>query len=92
MAVTIDKEIVPFEESRGRPHSEEHKTLVKLQIGESFTSSKRRETLYQIARSMGVKVSIMKDKEKPGHWRVWKKSHVIGPRIRRSHRTLAKTA
>lgn len=87
--LTIDKQIVPFRETRGRPHSEEHKALVKLQVGESFVSSKRRETLYQIARAIGVKVSIMKNTEGEG-WRVWKKSHPTGPRVRRGHRSLAK--
>jgi hypothetical protein len=89
MAVSIDKTIVPFKETRGRPLSDEHRALVNLQIGESFTSGKRRETLYQIARSIGVKVSIMKCAE---GWRVWKKSHPVGPRARRAHRGLVKTA
>jgi hypothetical protein len=71
MALTIDDN-VPITETRGRPPSEEHVKLWTMRIGQSFVSTKRRETLYQIARSMGVKVRIMSE-GKDG-WRVWKKS------------------
>lgn len=71
MALTIDQHI-PITETRGRPPSEEHVALWNMRIGDSFVSRKRRETLYQIARSMGVTVRIMSEGDEG--WRVWKKS------------------
>lgn len=71
MPLTIDNN-VPITETRGRPPSDEHVALWTMRIGESFVSNKRRETLYQIARSMGVKVRIMSEGDQG--WRVWKKS------------------
>jgi hypothetical protein len=63
---------VPVIETRGRPPSEEHMNLRNMPVGASFVSSKRRETLYQIARALGVKVRILQEGE--GLWRVWKKT------------------
>ncbi len=59
-------------ETRGRPPSEEHVSLLTMKIGESFVSGKSRESLYQIARTLGVKVKILS--EGNGEWRVWKRS------------------
>lgn len=69
----IIEDNVPITETRGRPPSEEHVKLWTMRIGQSFVSNKRRETLYQIARSMGVKVRIMSEGDEG--WRVWKKSN-----------------
>jgi hypothetical protein len=68
----IIEDNVPITETRGRPPSDEHVKLWTMRIGQSFVSKKRRETLYQIARSMGVKVRIMSEGDQG--WRVWKKS------------------
>jgi len=61
-------------ETRGRPPSEEHMLLKSMKVGESFLSTKRRETLYQIARAIGVKVRILQEAD--GVWRVWKRANV----------------
>jgi hypothetical protein len=63
---------VPFFESRGRPVSPEYAALVKLRDGQSFTSKKSRDSLYQIARNLGFRVSIMWAGDEEG-WRVWKR-------------------
>jgi hypothetical protein len=66
---------VPQIETRGRPPSKEHVRLLTMKVGESFFSEKRREALYQLARSIGVKVRVM-----PATYegiegnRVWKKN------------------
>lgn len=62
---------IPMVETRGRPPSEEHLTLLNMRVGSSFVSKKRRETLYQLARSIGVKVRVMREGKA---WRVWKRS------------------
>jgi hypothetical protein len=61
-------------ETRGRPPSEEHMLLRTMLVGDSFLSTKRRETLYQIARAIGVKVKILAEAD--GVWRVWKRNNV----------------
>jgi hypothetical protein len=70
MALIVEKG-VPIIETRGRPPSEEHVTLLTMPVGESFVSPKSRESLYQIARSLGIQVSVMSEGD--GRWRVWKK-------------------
>jgi len=74
MPLVIEKN-VPMYQTRGRPPSDEHIALLNMQIDDSFVSLKRRETLYQIARDMGVKVSILPEGENGNEgWRVWKRS------------------
>lgn len=70
-------------ETRGRPPTDERMALLTMRIGESFFSTKRRETLYELARSMATEVGILEDEEdgKKG-WRVWKKGQV-GERVPR---------
>lgn len=63
---------VPMTETRGRPPSEEHIKLLKMPVGGSFTSSKTRGALYQVARALGIKVRVLS--EGAGKWRVWKRS------------------
>jgi hypothetical protein len=74
MAITIQHGIAPSE-TRGRPPCDEVIALLKMQVGDSFVSPKRRGTLYQLARNTGVKIRIMKDANSPSRkpaWRVWK--------------------
>ena len=59
-------------ETRGRPTSEEYLTLLCIKVGDSFVSGKSRDTLYQIARNLRIKVSIKSAGEQG--WRVWKMS------------------
>jgi len=81
---------VPMIETRGRHASEEHIKLLSMAIGQSFFSPKRRETLYQCARSIGVKVRILTSEwEGIKGYRVWKRSHpdpVLAERRRRKPR------
>lgn len=72
MALTIQTG-VPMIETRGRPPSEEHVALLTMKLEDSFESTKSRESLYQIARTLGVKVKILSAGR--GKWTVWKKSH-----------------
>jgi hypothetical protein len=65
---------VPIVETRGRPTSDEYLKLLLMEVDDSFVSRKSRDTLYQIARNLQIKVSI-KSAGREG-WRVWK----IGPR------------
>jgi hypothetical protein len=69
---------VPLIETRGRPPSDEHLNLLNmpldLEFPHSFVSSKSRETCYQIARTLKVKVRILP--ESNGKWRIWKLSEV----------------
>ena len=90
MAIVIEHN-VPITETRGRPPSEEHMQLLQMQIavrvdgqliGDSFVSSKRREALYQLARSMGIKVHILAENEDCTKWRIWKTSKQIKPKRR----------
>lgn len=71
MALIIQTDI-PMLETRGRSPSEEHVALLTMKIGQSFVSGKSRESLYQMARTLGVKVKILN--EGNGEWRVWKRS------------------
>jgi hypothetical protein len=71
--ITIERG-VPIVETRGRPTSDEYLKLLVMEIGESFVSSKSRDTLYQIARNLHIPISIKSAGEQG--WRVWK----IGPR------------
>jgi hypothetical protein len=72
MPITIQHDIAPSE-TRGRPPCDEVIALLKMQVGDSFTSPKRRGTLYQLARNIGVKIRIMKDaNSRVPRWRVWK--------------------
>lgn len=66
---------VPLVETRGRPASDEYVILLLIKVGESFVSKKSRDTLYQIARNLGIKVSIKSAAR--GRWRVWKKSERV---------------
>jgi hypothetical protein len=89
MALTIQTDISPTE-TRGRPPSEEHIALLKMPIGGSFASPKRREALYQLARSLGVRVKILEDAETKGYWRVWKRSLPGQPKSRRKTKKVDK--
>src|SRR5215469_5217838 len=64
-------------ETRGRHASEEHNKLLTMRLEESFFSPKRRESLYELARSIGVKVRILEAEGPHGEqgYRVWKKGH-----------------
>lgn len=84
MALTIQSGI-PIVETRGRPPSEEHVALLTMAIGQSFDSSKSRESLYQIARTLGVKVRILSAGK--GVWTVWKRSNPGQPRPIRKEKT-----
>jgi hypothetical protein len=64
------EEGVPIIETRGRPTSDEYLTLLLMKPGRSFTSSKSRHTLYQIARNLGIPVEIRSAGE--DGWRVFK--------------------
>lgn len=81
MAIAIDHNI-PITETRGRPPSDEHVNLMTMNVGDSFVSSKRREALYQLARHLGVKVTILVQEE-DGLCRVWKKSNAVPRKSRR---------
>lgn len=82
MAIEIQHN-VPINETRGRPPSDEHMQLLSMQVGDSFISSKRREALYQLARSIGVKVRILAENDDETVWRIWKTRHQIKPPPRR---------
>jgi hypothetical protein len=77
-SIPIDRD-VPFIESRGRPVSPEYGALVKLRANssDSFTSKKSRDSLYQIARNLGFRVTIMYAGE--DGWRVWKRGNRDDP-------------
>lgn len=83
MALIIEHNI-PITETRGRPPSEEHMALMTIPVGSSFVSPKRREALYQLARSLNVPVKILieEEGEHAGQCRVWKTGHP-GQRKRR---------
>lgn len=66
-------------ETRGRPPSDENMQMKNMPVGASFVSSKRRETLYQIARALGVRVRILAETKKT--WRVWKRADHRIPKI-----------
>lgn len=89
MAIAIQHNI-PITETRGRPPSDEHVNLLNMEVGDSFVSNKRREALYQLARHLGVKVTILVQEE-DGLCRVWKKSNAV-PRPRRRLKKVAKAA
>jgi hypothetical protein len=82
MAIEIQDDI-PMIETRGRPPSEEHMHLLTMAVGKSFVSSKRREALYQLARSIGIKVHILAENEERTVWRVWKTRNQVKPPPRR---------
>lgn len=63
-------EKVPYIETRGRPVSDEYVALLQTKVGKSFTSHKSRGSLYQIARNLGIEVSITSAGEHG--WRVFK--------------------
>lgn len=67
--ITIETGI-PRLETRGRKVSDEYVALIEARVGQSFTSHKSRDTLYQIARNLGIKVNIT-SAGKDG-WRVFK--------------------
>jgi hypothetical protein len=67
---------IPIIETRGRPTSPEYAKLVRMPVGASFTSKKSRDTLYQIARNLGIKVTVLSARPGEG-WRVWKRSDPI---------------
>jgi hypothetical protein len=82
---------IPLVETRGRPPSEEHLNILSMPFNPespaSFISSKSRETLYQVARTLKTKVRILA--EGPGKWRVWKLSEA-GKYERRNKRKKVK--
>lgn len=82
MPIAIEKNI-PITETRGRHPSDEHVNMLKMNVGDSFVSSKRREALYQLARHLGVKVTILPEDEACTRWRVWKKSNAVPRKSRR---------
>jgi hypothetical protein len=67
---------IPIIETRGRPVSPEYANLVKMKVGQSFTSKKTRDSLYQIARNLRIRVTILPAGPDEG-WRVWKKGERI---------------
>lgn len=69
--ITIEND-VPIIETRGRPVSEEYIALVKMKPMESFTSHKSRDSLYQIARNLNKRVTILWAGPDDG-WRVFYK-------------------
>lgn len=73
MAIKIEQGVY-MSETRGRPPCDEHMTLLTMPVDSSFVSSKRRETLYQLARDMAIKVRILETEKGSGVWRVWKLS------------------
>jgi hypothetical protein len=88
MPLTVQTDI-PMIETRGRPPSEEHVKLLTMKIGHSFVSSKSRDSLYQIARTLQVKVKILTEGD--GLWRVWKRSapgekHTV-PKVKRKSKS-----
>lgn len=90
MATEIEHDI-PITETRGRHAGEDHLRLLQMKVGDSFVSGKRREALYQLARSIGIKVTILPDDENGTMWRVWKKSKQIikpAPRKRKAKRAV----
>jgi hypothetical protein len=64
MKILTVKLNVPIYETRGRPASDENIFLWSGPVGSSFFSQKRRQTLYQIARQIGVRVKIVAGEEK----------------------------
>src|SRR5215472_3891984 len=69
---------VPLIETRGRPPSVEHAAMKRMKVGQSFPSRKSRDTLYQIAKNVGIEVSV-RSAGKQGY-RVWKLSDERIPR------------
>lgn len=88
----VIEEGVPRVELRGRPTSDEYLALLLMDVGKSFVSSKSRDTLYQIARNLGIEVEIGAAGKKT--WRVWKRSDRVlrdkkaAALLRRARKTL----
>jgi hypothetical protein len=73
---------VPIIETRGRPVSDEYAKLVKMPVNASFVSRKKRDALYQIARNLGITVTILAAGPLAKHgWRVWKRSEPHQPTL-----------
>lgn len=69
------EEGVPAFETRGRPTSDEYLALLLMDVGKSFVSQKSRDTLYSIARNLGIEIRTRSAGEKG--WRVWKLSERV---------------
>jgi hypothetical protein len=78
------EEGIPYVETRGRPTSDEYLALLVTKVGRSFVSQKTRHSLYQIARNLGIKVTITSAGDKG--WRVYKR----GKRVLRDKRIVRK--
>jgi hypothetical protein len=65
---------IPVAETRGRRPTEDHLKLLEMPCGASFVTSRFRETVYQIARRLKMRVRILRENEAAGTWRVWKLS------------------
>jgi hypothetical protein len=83
--ITIEDNI-PVIESRSQPVSAEYAALCRMKVGQSFTSHKSRDSLYQIARNLRIPVTVLWAGTEEG-WRVWKK----GERLAAAVPDLAKT-
>lgn len=80
-------EDIPFIETRGRPISPEYATLVKMRVGQSFISKRTRDSLYQSARNLGMRVTIIWDTVEEA-WRVYKRTDIAQGRIVRRKRSV----